>query len=308
MRIGDLIPFSLMEGTHSFALHPSLDPNKYQISDSLRSVQSWKAYTYVNNNADVGKGNFDKVGYVMISKTNNTIIPISRSDEHNQGFDLLWDMIEGNTAEKIKHDIDINDYVAVWPHGNNYIHTQKDIPDWLTVLKKFISYGGNPDGIVHGPRDSRGHILRIADFISHDGDFTIQQGKLAPLGQVLYDNFKNLAEMIRSVDGGDRIKTTQAFVAAVKFAKMLPDISSKLGVPYNDLLALPKKIKELQKENNIQGLDELFFGFDSLKNKIHINMKKTFAEQQAGQSPWMWGDITAVWGDVELAIDLLGRI
>ena len=76
----------------SFRLMPGLDPNKYVMTDSLRSVNKWWAYTYVGDSSPEGKPDtMGEVGYIMISLRDNTIIPIS----HHRGMDLLFDLASG---------------------------------------------------------------------------------------------------------------------------------------------------------------------------------------------------------------------
>ena len=63
MRIDEIIA--------KFKLHPEVDPENYQITNTLRSVGKWKARILSGNSMSNEKdvGDWEPVGYTMISTT-----------------------------------------------------------------------------------------------------------------------------------------------------------------------------------------------------------------------------------------------
>ncbi len=293
----------------SFRLHPALDPNNYVMTNSLRDHAKWRAMTYVGNNSNTGEtGHLHEVGYIMISLVDDTIIPISRDDEHHMGRDLLYDLADGTYPYKKKSkkiDINPSDYIPIWKYGANYIYDQSEVKDMLIGLSKFLSYGG-PDGVLVGTHDYRGKMMHSSDFVAAGGFISIEQGKLAPVGQRVYDQFNQLARLIgQASDDDDRIKLRPVFLKAAELCKFLcGDINFlKLGIFDMAKEAAPK-LREIQKANDLQALRELVFGFHGIKNTMHMYMKKVVKDN----NKWSLDDLTAMWGDVDLAIDMLARM
>jgi hypothetical protein len=309
----NLIDMILTESTGTFVLDPALDPANYVMTDSLRGVSKWKAMTYVGNNGDEHIGQLIEVGYIMISKTSNRIIPISRDDEHNMGMDLLYDLAAGKYPygkKSKKLAINPDDYLPIWPNGNNYIYGAKEIPDLLNALTKYLSYGGF-DGMLKGTSQMTGTQMHLTDFVARKGNIQIEPGSLAPVGQKIISTFSTLAATIRSLGADpDPIKARKAFVAAATALKYIDSLSMDLDASDALLKATSKRIKAAQKANDIQELDEAFFGFHGIKNDIHIKLKTMVAQAKAGENmaQFYLGRAKGLWGDVDLAIDMLGRI
>lgn len=293
-----------------FRLHPALDPNNYVMTNSLRDHSKWQARAYVGNNSNTGEtGQMTEVGYIMISLVDDTIIPISRDDEHHMGRDLLYDLSDGTyptyKSKSKKLDINPTQYIPIWKYGSNYIYDQSEVKNMLIGLTKFLAYGG-PDGVLVGTNDYRGQMMHSSDFIAAGGFTTITQGKLAPVGQRVYDRFDELAKLISAAsDNDDRIKLRPIFVKTAELCKYLSgDITFiKLGI-FDMVKEAGPKLKEIQKENDLQALRELVFGFDGIKNTMHKHIKKVAADKDS----WSRNDLIAIWGDLDLAIDMLARM
>lgn len=302
-----------MESQQGFILDPALDPSNYQISNSLRDVEKWKAKCYVGNNGDEHLGEMMEVGYIMISKTDNRIIPIARDDEHNMGRDLLYDLQDGHYGLKGKArkvNIDPDNYVPVWPMGNNYIYEERDIPVFLNVVKKYLSYGGR-DGMLKGSNSLSGVQLMLSDFVAQEGNVKIAPDSLAPVGKRIVEAFTNLSRTIVGLgQNPDRIQSRKAFVEAATVVKFILGMGWELGIDSAFSKELPIRMRELQKANDFQGLQEAIFGFHGLKNIMHMKLKKLAAEAATGErmAVYYLRDAKAIWGDVDLAIDMLGRI
>ncbi len=308
--------------TASFRLHPALDPEKYQITDNLRDVGKWRACTLVANNGGT-VGEMQEVGYIMISATDDTIIPISRDDEHNMGRDLLHDLVAGEYGDylgvvssqygdyyarkkgaKRQPALDINpdNFAPVWPYGNNYVYAKSDVTYMLPFYEKFLSYGG-ADGIIKGANDLNKVLMRMSDLIALKGDVTVQPGKLGPVGQVIYNGLVAISEAILAAGKEpDRIQAKPAFVATARLLKIVdPHMWSDLGLPLEVMKGLPARLRELQKNNDVAGLADLVFGFQGIKIAIHAKLKKHDPILDART-------MAGVWGDVEMAIDMLARL
>lgn len=297
---------TLLEAAQGFRLHPALDPANYQITDSLRDAENWQAMTYDGNSGGTEKGQIGPVGYIMISTVDNTLIPISRGDEHHQGYDTLYDLVR-----KKKMDINPRNYVAVFWAGRNYIYSTSEIKPWLTALSKWLKWGGK-DGYLIGANDLRKTMMTYSDFVAAKGNITIKPGELASFGKQVIGVFKMLADALEAARASDKPSAqAAAFNAALKTIKFFSDNSYeawKNGVETDDLKALVQKVRDLKKADDLQGLTELFFGFNGLKNTIHNALRETQRNMEpGGKRGWNDDDRVAMWGDINLAVDMLGR-
>lgn len=80
----------------TFQLPKNIPSNFFKITNSLKDIKNWKARILENNSGGekLKVGDYDEVGYVMISLKDNTIIPIARSDEHHRGYDIMYEIYE----------------------------------------------------------------------------------------------------------------------------------------------------------------------------------------------------------------------
>lgn len=286
-----------------FVLDPALNPQDYIMTDSLRDLAKWRARVHSGNSRgdkspDVGE--MDEVGYIMISLSSNRIIPMARADEHHQGFDTLREL----------RGVNPRDYQAVWRYGNNYIYYADEVAGWLNVLTKFLAYGG-PDGVLKGSNDLRGKAMTSRQFIAARGDFTIAPGSLAPMGQGIVAAYQKLAAALAKARANEaaRSVTNACFVAAHDVVKTISDIGYDAFwiAGSKDLKDLIAEIKTLKAEGDTRGLEMLFFGFNSLKNTMHNKLRKIVADTKEKKWNLDSDDATAVFGDLDLAVDLLGR-
>lgn len=285
--------------TSGFRLHPGLDPAKYVMTDNLGDVSSWKAYTYFANSGGK-KGAMDEVGYVMISLVDDTIIPIARGDEHHMGMDALYDL-----QRKVK-DLRADQYVPLY-HGSNYIFHREEIKKMLVACRKWLSYGGE-DGTITGANDFTGTMLTMSHFIAGDGQFQITPGQLAPLGQAIFDAFKTLAAACSEARNSDkRSVLAKAGHSAIALLQLLAKHRLNLPLKSEVLDGTPKLVREAVKEGDIQTLEELFFGMDGIKNTLHNSLRQT--KKAIETKSWFFDERhnRNVWGDIDLAIAMLGR-
>ena len=289
----------------SFVLHPALNPDNYQITDNLRDIDKWRALTYMGNSGG-DAGEMHEVGYVMISLTDNTIVPISRNDEHHMGRDLMYSFEDGSYTKRGKPlPIDADNYIPVWS-GSNYIYNENEAPTLLIAFTKFLSYGGR-DGVLTGTQDLRGRMMHLSDFVASGGHTgKIEPGNLAPIGARIYGELKQLSDMIVAMGTEpDRVKSRAAFLKAAQLCKYLSSeyAFTKTGV-WKFVEDAPQRLKEMQKENDVRGLEKYLFGFDGLKNTMHNALRDAVKSNHS----WVIQDMEGIWGDPNLAIDMLGRL
>jgi hypothetical protein len=307
-----------------FRLDPLVNPENYKITDSLADVKNWRAkclYSATYNDASKNKktGDWDTVGYVMISKTGDTIIPIPRADEHHMGFDMLHDLNDqlrknaprarrGKSApvEEVKY-INIRDYLPIWTGGNNYIYNKVDVKDYLVVLSKYLSYGG-PDGFMKGSNDMRGMVMSLSDFVKNKGPHVIKPGELAPVGKSIYAALQTAATALNAARGNpQRSAIGKAFQASLSLLDFFYKTCGQTNLGWDEIKATIKAVSALKKTGDVQKLEEIMFGFGSLKNKMHNELRATLERQTKGERSWQDDDAKATWGDVAMAVDLLGR-
>jgi hypothetical protein len=290
-----------------FVLDPALNPADYSITNSMRDLDNWKARVFLANNWSDGmpdKGEMGEVGYTMISTTTNHIIPISRSDEHNKGGDLLYWL-----RDRKKLAINPTDYVPLF-NGNNYIYSMSEIPIMLNVMSKYLSYGA-PDSIIQG---AYGEVRKIAitakQFVASGGDVVVRPGTVAPLGRALIEDYQECAKALAACRAnGQRSLIGRAFQTALQVLRRMLSYrySIMMHLELSKVSETMSQLGELRRAEDVQGLELLMFGHDSLKNTMHMSMKQYQAARDAG-NPKLWDDkVEAFWGDLPLAIDMLAR-
>lgn len=300
-----------------FRLHPALDANKYQLTNNMRDAPTkWKAYCYMGFDAtdpknSIHEGDMSPVGYVMISLKDNTIIPISRGDEHHKGYELLRDLSKWAYKKK-KELINPDDYLPIWCHGSNYIYSKSEIPNLLIALKKYLSYGGK-DGPLNGTYELKDVLMSLSQFVERDGNTELTKNTLNPMGERFFNGFVKLADDIRAARNSHSPSLTgKAFQTATKLAAELRTCLWYLNLSDTEyaILVDPKIISSMRKEEDgLRQLEEAFFGFSGVKNNIHNKLREYLVRQSKGEvDNWNDPQIKALWGNVELAVDKLGSI
>lgn len=272
-----------------FVLHPSLDPSNYKITPSMRNTSLWKAKILAGNSARVDQdvGEWDDVGYIMISMKDNTIIPIARGDEHHEGHDLLYDM----------KDINPHDFVPVYGLGSNYAPTEmqgsRAVEKFVLALKKYLSYGGKDTVVEFFDRTSSPVLM--SEYIEMGGAVnTYNYDEISAPTQKLLNYLVDIAKMIRQTDEMD---VRRVNLVRREISKMLRYFYNNrsyfylFDVRYQDIDAFLKDSKEYslhELERNIYGFEGLAF-----KNKLH-NSIRNFPEYQ--KSSQKYGNLDKING------------
>lgn len=169
----------------------------YKISGDFSNVKNWEARIIAGNSKREGqkKGDWDKVGYVLISLTSNYIIPVARADEHHTGYDLLEDLIRKYKIKDLK-------YQSVFLLGNHYVYGGQYQNDEFQAIKKAYEYGAR-DIMVKEMGGGRKY-LDIDDYVANGGDFNqaIKVGKelkkVSGQGQKFINELKSVTKLFET--------------------------------------------------------------------------------------------------------------
>lgn len=254
---------------------------KYQdIDGDISNVSNWRTRIILNNsNEGKVKGDYDKVGYIMINIKTSDIIPIARSDEHHRGEDLLYHFFE-------KRLIDNVDYVPIFSIGNNYFYKndydikreEKELKEYLIVIKNFLNYGGK--NLPLNITGRKNYKIDFELFVKLNGDFeNIKEyvenfGELSDNAESLIFYLEQIALMCRSYILGEDKKITPKYIL------------DKVDTYFNGYFKILSKIKFINTfrfQKNIDKaivtfdldlLEQTLFAHNGLKNTIHIMLKE----------------------------------
>lgn len=270
--------------------------SNYQHTNSLSSVSNWKVKVIIGNSRgsdspDVGE--FDNVGYVHIGLKTGTIVPIAKADEHHRGYDLIVYLLE---QQLIPED----DYVPIHTH-HDYIDANDVLA--LNAMKIWRQLGG-PNIIIKNLNYNKENFqLTIDDYIKAEGKITINKGVLAPLGQKLIDHLKQVSTLcIESRNNPRKEKQLykQSKIAYNYFCQII-----QLRDCDQDTLDLIDQAEVIGGEQGVQKLEQLFFGFDSFKNKLHNQVRNALKPNAYN---FQIQDMEAIFGDLDLANHELGSL
>lgn len=287
---------NIVESQQGFVLDPKLDPDNYQITPSLGGASRWKAKVISANSASDGVkiGDWEEVGYIMISLTNNWIVPIARSDEHNTGYDVLYDLGLNDMERK---------YLPLFEGGGNYIYHASDMAKYAIACSKWIAWGGK-DFILTGTNELTG-IAMYASQVAKKKTFSVEVTEIAPIGNQIIAAMDKLATAFRAA-GDDPQRGKRMFAMVDKFLKPFGNMSARtmVGIDRADFEAIIAKTNQAKADADIQSLEEAIFGFAGFKNLMHQRVREVIKDPRA-----LWSDKTySVWGkDLSLANSRLGR-
>lgn len=289
---------------------PEVIKDNFKITNSLKDASKWKAKIIENNsNGDesIGVGDWNNIGYVMISLKDNTIIPIARADEHKQGYELLYELQE-------KYGINASDYYSVWCLKNsaNYPYNKEEGDLLKKALIKCKSYGMDLSKSLvymkyidplYRDKSYDDSMITAEDFIN-DNYQTVEKLNTAitNIGNKLIDAFKLLSESFSKTN----IRGKYSIANINKAIKNLYNIGSKIILKDNFKLVSDMDLEQMQefvqqyKEgyyNNNQ-LSKVFFGFMGFRNNFHQRLRKNIDNKMLEKQL----------GSVEKIIEIIGSI
>ena len=107
--------YYLKEDTNKFIIPDKILSN-FKIVGGLDNYPNWQAKVLLDNSADKGvkKGQWESPRYVLISLDSNNIIPVAISDEHQTGYDLLYEYYYKKKLIKQEN------YISIDGNGTTY--------------------------------------------------------------------------------------------------------------------------------------------------------------------------------------------
>lgn len=283
----------------------------YHISGSLRNVDQWEAQIILGNSLSDYKGlkigDWEDIGYVMVSVDSNIIIPVSRSDEHQNGYELLYYFLE-------KGWIPDENYFPINPSGNNYVNP-KAKEKAIIAFEKFRSYGGR-NLPVQNTQTRDNMRVNIDTYIKLNGDVRYEKNKLADGGKQLLKMFIDTEQLYRQYrqksEKGMRTdmiekKIYKNLYAILNFCRKewyYTDFNEDTIKNYED------RIIDFEGESKLQSAIVLIFGQYGLKKAIHNQLRDAFRRHNTNPDSFDqdYDRLQQFWGDIEYAIHELGGV
>lgn len=180
-----------VKASESWAIPPQLE-GFYDLTGDASNAPNWKAQVLVGNSGDTPIGTYEDIYYVLVDLDSNYIIPVARSDEHQLGTDMLYDLYD-------KYKLPQGRYVPVAVRGTNYLQNRNDENKVMTLeaIKKWVSYGGNkvmiedqtPDGAVKIDSDTFMELGKVEPY----------KGSLSASGRYIVDTFNYLSDTLNKI-------------------------------------------------------------------------------------------------------------
>ena len=276
LTLGRVLREANVAKTGGFAIPPKIAKN-YLAPGNLANVASWQARVMLANSGGK-RGEWDGVGYVLVSLDDNTIVPVARSDEHQTGYELLGWL----KRQKVVGHADFRPIFAI---GNNYAQFSdaEEMENMKVAIGKFKTYGGDMDLMFKSW--TGGKTTTLGDFLEGKimaGD-NAKPG-ISDRGNTLIANIEFVAKMrLRWLSYPNN---TVARAAAEHLSKAIFDAKLARLVPAEVAERWNTEIRNMAVSDEILGgrLFEIALSFNGLKNTIH----RTIA-----QHPEFWGDTKA---------------
>jgi hypothetical protein len=247
---------------------------------SLADAKNWKAYVHAANSGGT-VGEWDKVGYIMFHTTEDVIVPIARSDEHHQGYDLIDSL-------KRKKMIPRGDYIPLWIyHSGSYLRL-KELEEVKPVLKKWMEKGGQ-DGLIN--ISSSGYqktSVLVSDIVSgkvsaESLSFSIENNEVSQLAISLVRALESTATANSNIvrEGGydlakkrDQKSLCDGALQTARLGGFLTEAllkkdSEKLRGPLAELITTSENLNDDPSEENRIKLEQALFSFNGFKNVLH---------------------------------------
>ena len=307
-------------------LPTTLKSSDYVASETLADVDAWQARILVGNSMSQGRkrGDMEDVGYVMVRTVGEpAFIPIARSDEHNTGYELLYQFAR---KWRIKPD----EFFPIFHKGNAgiYLYREADLPAALKAVERWHAAGG-PEFIVCSAGYDGMPRWKVGSREFQRGGGKHPKGSvdgMLPAGQGFFDRLAALNACLSklrlphdamSFDEGDRIGTRlllRRAAALGDYVERYPDLAAEVvrrrggsgyrfGTDLQDATAGWRAILEGHiVRGDIQGIQDLFLSHEGAKNMVHMAIRREIGE--GSWSPRM----KDLFGDLEMADAALGRI
>ena len=262
----------------SFQIPPQLE-SFYQVDGDFSNVKNWKGKILLGNSmgSDKKVGDWDSIGYVLISLNSNYIIPVTRSDEHQVGYELLDYLVH-------KYKIKNLNYKSVYLLGNHFVYGGEYHNSEMEALKKAYEYGAR-NIIIREMWGKR--YLDIDDFLKNDGDFKKakesgkQLNKLSQNGQRFINELKNVVKLFEKYNLDSRLHNPKFESTLINASKILYKTINEDDILWGILMynkektykAFEDAIDVAIESGDIKSLEKSLFGFNGVKNVIHTLLR-----------------------------------
>lgn len=315
----------LFKESSVFKIPERLDSSNYKISSSLKDVEKWKAKTIVANNGGT-KGKFQSVGYVAINVKTNEIIPISRDDEHQTGYDLLHHFQSKGYIDRV------SDWQTVF-WGNNYTYyPSKEKKTWVDVINKWFKYGGADTQLISSGYGSEPQFnVSFSQFLKYKGtppESMLGTREIPAPAKALISVLERLANMFKQQHLRMR-ENPRVFKEAYKLSRILNKGPIRMVI-FNLTYPLhgdkdwssvenmeedfDKAVKQADASQDYTKLENAIFSFNAPKNLIHSGLKyylENYKKFMADEHPYSKRDLVAiegVFGDLEYAVEQFNKL
>lgn len=255
---------------------PQGTSRNFQITSNLNEANKWKAKILLGNsmNEDKKVGDWDDVGYIMISLKDNTIIPIARSDEHRRGYELLYEY----------YHLSSKDYYSLWVYGKNYPYDLEDLKNLEIALQKAQSYGlvfgeEYPSISFYYLKNSypKNYPENFPEVISAKDYFDNCYNERKP--EDISEKGKELVQAFELISNCFEEPTLQKRKLK-KQIKNLYKVGSSIGLnsnyaqPFITPIEYEEMLELVDFEDDEEKLWDAFFSFNGWRNKFHQRLRR----------------------------------
>lgn len=283
-----IIEYKIFEQTQTQKFEiPEQIRKYYVIEGDMSNTKNWRSTKYFQPFTLYDKYKESALGirYVLISLDSNHIIPINMNDEHQRGYDVLYNVFYD------KYKVPREKYISVCTWGNHYIYemeSEKEREEQVLSIKKFLEYGGNPKLQLHcdGGKESgyKKYLMTAEQFIATDGRYETYKKKLVGgpeisiVGKGFIELLKEFNRLwLKYIDIKDNvgrteyvekeinevIDTLQTFLFTNHYTyKLVEDVL----YPFFD------KLSKVQ--NDTEGIGKVMLSHNGIKNTVHILLKE----------------------------------
>lgn len=273
-----------------FKLHHELNPTNYKITNSLSTIDKWEARILIGNSLthDKKKGDWEGLNYIGIHATNNEIVPIAYSDEHQSGYELLYEVISNP-----------DEYTTI-SRGHDYVATYWDIKrfnKYLQALANFRSMGGS--NIIIELTGNRTGKIDADTFIKHgmdsfqlfsDAERKNSDKKIAFFGEKIIDFFVDLTRIHNIIYEKDQlakrydIDVKKYFTTAYQLLELLKRVYLLVTffespLVKADIEKFENRIIDAEGKEDWQALTNAIFAFNGIKNTLHQSLKSNLTDK-----------------------------
>ncbi len=299
-----------------FDIPEKIPTDLFQIEGDFSKVKQWKAKTLLANSGGK-KGAWDRVRYVMISLKDNTIIPIAISDEHQTGYELMW-----NFYSK-KYGITVNQYYSLCSWGNHYIYSKDELKGCAIAGEKYIKWGGNPKLEVNINEQvfNKSMIVPLKDIVKYKANpekliplYGEVKNKILPFGKEFLKQWQNLS---KSFNAGRNSMSPSIVKQLAKKTIDVIEWQDENSFYTGSQEYIPVLKMFLKGIGDFQDLENFVFGFsdknneyikkvdlknfNGIKNYIHNNLRSNADSN-------FKSDYEAKVGDLDLLIKMYGNL